>query len=95
MISTQLDGLGKLETSNLVAIAFFLVGRLTIPTSEGTVYREATGTEELKREKFNSQTGELEIKEIAYGDPSSNAESMCFRRAAAKLGLALYLYKTD
>lgn len=56
----------------------FLVGRLTLHTSEGNVYREATGTEILA-------CG-------SYGDPSSNAESMAFRRAAAKFGLGLYLY---
>ncbi|MEM1368615.1 MAG: Rad52/Rad22 family DNA repair protein [Cyanobacteria bacterium P01_H01_bin.15] len=67
---------------------FFLTGRLTIPTAEGLVYREATGTEELKL--VNSKTGEIE--ELAYGDPSSNAESKAFRRAAARFGLALYLY---
>lgn len=58
----------------------FLVGRLTICTNEGNVYREATGTEELQCS--------------SYGDPSSNAESMAFRRAAARFGLGLYLYKT-
>lgn len=57
----------------------FLVGRLTLVTSEGTVYQEATGTEELTCS--------------SYGDPSSNAESMALRRAAAKFGLALDLYK--
>ena len=57
----------------------FLVGRLTLCTSEGNVYREATGTEELACS--------------SYGDPSSNAESMAFRRAAARFGLGLYLYK--
>ena len=57
----------------------FLVGRLTLVTSEGTVYQEATGTEELDCS--------------SYGDPSSNAESMAFRRAAARFGLGLYLYE--
>ena len=71
----------------------FMVGRLTIPASEGNVYREATGTAELKREKYNQETGEYEIKEIAYGDPSSNAESMCFRRCCARFGLGLNLYE--
>ena len=66
----------------------FLTGRLTIPTAEGNVYREATGTEELKR--TDRETGEP--IELAYGDPSSNAESMALRRAAAKFGLGLYLY---
>ena len=56
----------------------FLVGRLTIPTSEGNVYREASGTESLNCS--------------SYGDPSSNAESMAFRRCCAKFGLGLYLY---
>lgn len=84
----------------------FLTGRLTIPTAEGNVYREATGTELLKEEKAiwigekpNQQLLKddfdrpiTEPKELAYGDPSSNAESMAFRRAAAKFGLGLYLY---
>ena len=83
----------ELRDIKLSSDRIFVVGRLTIPTSEGSVYREATGTEELKREKFNSKTGELEIKELAYGDPSSNAESMCFRRAASRFGLGLALYK--
>jgi hypothetical protein len=84
----------------------FLTGRLTIPTAEGNVYREATGTELLKEEKevwigekpnqqklkdeFNRPI--TEPRELAYGDPVSNSESMAFRRAAAKFGLALYLY---
>lgn len=55
-----------------------IVGRLTIETADGTVYREATGTERLDCSD--------------YGDPSSNAESMALRRAAAKFGLGLYLY---
>lgn len=80
----------------------FLVGRLTIPTAEGNIYREATGTETLKEDKavvvdkktFPDEFGRpiTEAKELAYGDPSSNAESMAFRRAAARFGLALYLY---
>ena len=56
----------------------FIVGRLTIPTAEGTIYREATGTNPLR--------------DTNYGDASSNSESMAFRRAAAKFGLALHLY---
>ena len=32
----------------------------------------------------------MEVK--GYGDPTSNAESMALRRAAAKFGLALALY---
>ena len=63
-----------------------MTGRLTIPASDGhpdspTVvdyFRDASGTEEDDQDK--------------YGDPVSNAESMCFRRAAAKFGLGLGLY---
>jgi hypothetical protein len=56
-----------------------LTVRITIHTSDfGPVWREASGIEE---EETNS-----------YGDPSSNAESMALRRAAAKLGFGLYLY---
>jgi hypothetical protein len=61
-----------------------LTVRLAIPCLEGLVYREATGTEE-----------EPEEGERMYGDPSSNAESMALRRAAAKFGLGLYLYNKD
>lgn len=61
-----------------------LTVRLSIPCLEGLVYREATGTEE-----------EPEEGERMYGDPSSNAESMALRRAAAKFGLGLYLYNKD
>jgi hypothetical protein len=70
----------------------FIIGRLTIPTADGPQWREATGTEELKETVTNKKTGEVELREIAYGDPSSNAESMALRRAAAKFGLGLYLY---
>lgn len=55
-----------------------LIVRITIPCKEGYVYREATGQEE---EDTSS-----------YGDPTSNAESMALRRAAAKFGLGLSLY---
>lgn len=61
-----------------------LAVRLSVPCAEGVVYREATGTEE-----------EPEEGERMYGDPSSNAESMALRRAAAKFGLGLYLYNKD
>lgn len=64
----------------------FVTAKITIHADEGSFSREAIGTETLKREVRG------EIKELAYGDPSSNAESMALRRAAAKFGLALYLY---
>lgn len=99
------------EITNMVATADRLIvtGRLTIPTAEGNVYREATGTELLKEEKeiwvgekpnrkpLKDDIGRTvtESRELAYGDPASNAESMAFRRAAARFGLALYLYDKD
>lgn len=55
-----------------------IVARITIPTADGPVWREATGIED---DETNS-----------YGDPSSNAESMALRRAASKFGFGLYLY---
>jgi hypothetical protein len=56
----------------------YLTARITVPCEEGLIYREATGTEELNTS--------------SWGDPSSKAESMALRRAAAKWGLGLYLY---
>jgi hypothetical protein len=56
-----------------------IVSRISIPCVEGVVYREATGQEDEDVDK--------------YGDPSSNAESMSLRRAAAKFGLGLHLYE--
>jgi hypothetical protein len=87
----------------------FLVGRLSIPTADGLIWREATGTEVLKEEKVikvpNPQKPSekiilrdeydrpvTEMKELAYGDSSSNSEGMAFRRCAAKFGLGLSLY---
>jgi len=78
----------EIRTIHTTSDRLFLVGRLSIPTAEGVIFREATGTEVLK--EVDKKTGEL--KEIAFGDSSSNAESMAFRRAAAKFGLGLYLY---
>ena len=78
----------KLELS---ADRLFLVGRLTLNTADGIIWREASGTEELKEWSEKKQ----QITELAYGDPSSNSESMAFRRAAARFGLGLYLYDKD
>jgi len=55
--------------------------RISIPTADGWVHREATGTEE-----------EPDEGSAMYGDPSSNAEAMALKRAAAKFGFGLYLY---
>ena len=58
-----------------------IVVRLSIPCAEGWMHREATGTSE-----------EPDDDETMYGDPSSNAEAMALKRAAAKFGLGLSLY---
>jgi hypothetical protein len=56
-----------------------LVARISIPCAEGVVYREATGQED---------------EDISgWGDSSSNSEAQALKRAAAKFGLALYLYE--
>ena len=73
-------------TSEVRAVHFsgeriVVVVRLSIPTDEGWMHREATGTEE-----------EPDEGEAMYGDPSSNSEAMAFKRAAAKFGLGLSLY---
>ncbi|MBA2681589.1 MAG: DUF1071 domain-containing protein [Ktedonobacteraceae bacterium] len=73
----------------------FITVRLTIRASEGEVSREATGTELLTEQYFDKETKTYKIRELAYGDPSSNSESMALRRAAAKFGLGLYLYLKD
>ena len=58
-----------------------LTVRVWINAKEGRFFREATGIESLS-------TG-------AYGDPTSNAESMALRRACAKWGLGLDLYEKE
>jgi hypothetical protein len=69
------------EVTNVYDIdkAVVVVYRIGVPTADlGVVWRSATG---------------YEAKDTSsYGDPSSNAESMAFRRAWAKHGLGLYLY---
>jgi DNA repair RAD52-like protein 1, mitochondrial len=52
--------------------------RITIPSSDGLVFREASALEPLKGS--------------GYGDAATNAESAALRRAAAKFGLCLNLY---
>lgn len=72
-----------------------LTARITIHAEQGSFTREATGTETLKEEYFDKTTQSKQIREWAYGDVSSKSESMALRRAAAKFGLALYLYDRD
>lgn len=84
----------EIKDTQLSHDRIFLIGRLTIPTKNGDIYREASGTEELKKQTYDSKLGRYTQSEIAYGDPSSNAESMAFRRCAARFGLGLYLYES-
>lgn len=72
-----------------------LTAKITIYAAEGSFSREATGTETLKEEYFDKKTQTKQIREWAYGDVASKAESMALRRAAAKFNLALYLYNRD
>jgi len=67
----------------------FVTVAITIDAADATSRRSATGTELLY--EVDEETGE--VSEIAYGDPSSNAESMAFRRACAQFGLGLGLYE--
>lgn len=56
----------------------FVVGELTVYGSDRHVTMAATGTERLDKDSF--------------GDPSSNAEAMALRRAAAKIGFCRHLW---
>jgi len=55
-----------------------VLASLTIHAADGSYTRSATGSEPLDSK--------------AWGDPICSAESMAFRRAAARFGLGLYLY---
>ena len=68
----------EVRSVTTVGEAVAITVRISIPCAEGVVWREATGYDSLN------------VK--GYGDPTSNAESMALRRAAAKFGLCLYLY---
>ena len=72
---------GRVTSITTVGNAVAVVYAVTVPCDEGVVTREATGYEPLDGK--------------GYGDPLSNAESMAFRRALAKHGLALDLYERD
>jgi hypothetical protein len=58
---------------------FCMTVEISVHCAEGTFTRQGTGREEMSVDSF--------------GDPQSNAESMAFRRAAAKWGLGLDLYE--
>jgi len=97
---------GEVKHLHTTGDRLFLTYRLSLYAQEGIFFREATGTELLKEEKalkddygkpMKDEQGNplTTIGELAYGDPSSNAESMALRRAAAKFGLGLYLYSKE
>ena len=73
---------GEVRTVTEIGGRVIVVYRISIPCLESYVYREATGQE----------SDWDEDEEVKYGDPSSNAEAMAFKRAAAKFGLGLHLY---
>ena len=68
----------EIRSIDSVSGKLIMIVRLSIPSAEGIVYREATGQEDEDLE--------------TYGNSSSNSESMALRRAASKFGLGLYLY---
>ncbi len=68
----------EIRSIESVSGKLIMIVRLSIPSAEGVVYREATGQEDEDKDTF--------------GDSSSNAESMALRRSAAKFGLGLSLY---
>jgi hypothetical protein len=55
-----------------------LTVQIDIEHQDGAISRQGTGIEALDTS--------------SYGDAQSNAESMAFRRAAARFGLGLHLY---
>lgn len=64
-----------------VGVRVVLTGRLTVYGEDGGRSMDATGQEVLDCS--------------SYGDPSSNAEAMALRRACAKFGLGLSLWKKE
>lgn len=59
----------EITSTQVASDRIFIVGRLTIPTNEGSIYREATGTEKFTRVVFDKEKREYVEKDIAYGDP--------------------------
>ncbi len=68
----------RITSTQQIGDELIMVGSLTIPTADGDVTRESTGSEKV------NTTG--------YGETAANAESQCFRRCCARFGLGLYLY---
>lgn len=68
----------EIRSVNQIGENLVMTVRITVPCSEGEVYREASALEP--------------IKGTGFGDAATNCESAALRRAAAKLGLCLNLY---
>ncbi len=79
----QIVGLGcwswEINQLTINSERLFLIGKLTLEIQNEIFSQSATGTEEMNCS--------------SYGDPSSNAEAMAFRRAAAKFGLGRDLWR--
>jgi len=71
----------EITDKTITASHVMMTVRVYINAKEGRFYREATGIETLNVKGF--------------GDPTSNAESMAFRRACAKWGLGIDLYEKE
>jgi hypothetical protein len=69
---------GRVVSIAQVGSELVLTYALVIPTADGDVERQATGTEEIDHQGF--------------GESCTNAESQAFRRCCARFGLGLYLY---
>jgi hypothetical protein len=69
---------GRVTHIQAIGNELILTYSLTVPTCDGAITREATGSESL------------DLK--GYGEVAANAESQAFRRCCARFGLGLYLY---
>lgn len=83
IIDHYTGGLWEYEVRDrtITATHLLITVRIYIHAAEGTFFREGTGLEAL------------EVK--GYGDQQSNAESMAFRRCAARWGIGLHLYEGE
>lgn len=66
-----------------------VIGKLTIQGEDIALSRQSTGQEEHDAHNVFKPDGK---RKRSFGDPTSNAEAMAFRRCCAKFGLGLDLY---
>lgn len=64
---------------NAISGKFEMIVGVTVYASDGTIYREGTGSEDSSTDN--------------YGDYQSIAESMALRRALTKFQLGIYMYR--